>query len=55
MAANARALDPLISRIFFIYARVNEGLNKVAELRPFLHDALRTATLRHDEDTQVSD
>ncbi|CAG8452911.1 4389_t:CDS:10 [Paraglomus occultum] len=49
-----RTLDQLSARIYFYYARFYELLGKLAEIRPILLAAQRTATLRHDDDCQAT-
>ncbi|XP_057292701.1 26S proteasome non-ATPase regulatory subunit 3-like isoform X2 [Hydractinia symbiolongicarpus] len=50
---NRRTLDPLSAVCYFYYARAYELLDRLKDIRPFLHARLRTATLRHDNDGQV--
>ncbi|PKY44576.1 hypothetical protein RhiirA4_400049 [Rhizophagus irregularis] len=51
---NRRTLDQLSARIYFYYARFYELTEKLAEIRPVLLAAQRTATLRHDNDSQAT-
>ncbi|KAJ3159809.1 26S proteasome non-ATPase regulatory subunit [Geranomyces michiganensis] len=51
---NRRTLDQLAGRIYFYYARFYELADKLTEARPVLLAAQRTATLRHDDDTQAT-
>ncbi|CAG8671298.1 10588_t:CDS:10 [Acaulospora morrowiae] len=51
---NRRTLDQLSSRIYFYYARFYELTGNLAEIRPTLLAAQRTATLRHDDDSQAT-
>lgn len=51
---NRRTLDPLSSRVFFYYSRAHELSGKYAEIRPKLLALLRTATLRHNYDGQIT-
>ncbi|ORY40966.1 hypothetical protein BCR33DRAFT_852438 [Rhizoclosmatium globosum] len=50
---NRRSLDQLSAKIYFYYERFSEIANRLAEVRPTLLAALRTATLRHDDETQA--
>jgi len=52
-AYNRRTLDALAAVSYFYYSRVYEILNRLQDIRSFLHSRLRTATLRHDSDGQV--
>ncbi|RIA82899.1 proteasome regulatory subunit C-terminal-domain-containing protein [Glomus cerebriforme] len=52
--SNRRTLDQLSARIYFYYARFYELTEKLAEIRPVLLAAQRTATLRHDDDSQAT-
>ncbi|KAI8883634.1 hypothetical protein K501DRAFT_219032 [Backusella circina FSU 941] len=49
---NRRTLDQLSARIYFYHARFYELQNRLADIRPLQIAAYRTATLRHDEETQ---
>ncbi|CAG8461882.1 8713_t:CDS:10 [Funneliformis caledonium] len=51
---NRRTLDQLSARIYFYYARFYELTGNLAEIRPVLLAAQRTATLRHDDDSQAT-
>ncbi|KAJ3057586.1 26S proteasome non-ATPase regulatory subunit, partial [Quaeritorhiza haematococci] len=51
---NRRTLDQLGSRLYFYYARFFELTNKLADARPVLLAAQRTATLRQDHETQAT-
>ncbi|TPX56637.1 hypothetical protein PhCBS80983_g04383 [Powellomyces hirtus] len=53
-ALNRRTLDQLAGRIYFYYARFYELSDRLTEARPLLLAAQRTATLRHDDDTQAT-
>ncbi|KND03500.1 proteasome regulatory particle lid subunit RPN3 [Spizellomyces punctatus DAOM BR117] len=53
-ALNRRTLDQLAGRLYFYFARFYELADKLAEARPVLLAAQRTATLRHDDDTQAT-
>lgn len=50
---NRRTLDSIAALGYFYYARIYELLDKLKDIRGFLHARLRTATLRHDSDGQV--
>ncbi|KAF9129308.1 26S proteasome non-ATPase regulatory subunit [Mortierella sp. 14UC] len=49
---NRRSLDQLAAKVYFYYARFYELTGRLAEIRPILLNAQRTATLRRDDDTQ---
>ncbi|KAG0246362.1 proteasome regulatory subunit C-terminal-domain-containing protein [Mortierella sp. GBAus27b] len=49
---NRRSLDQLSAKVYFYYARFYEVAGRLAEIRPTLLNAQRTATLRRDDDTQ---
>ncbi|CAG8738912.1 21966_t:CDS:10, partial [Racocetra persica] len=51
---NRRTLDQLSARIYFYYARFYELTGNLAVIRPTLLAAQRTATLRHDDDSQAT-
>ncbi|ORZ25224.1 proteasome regulatory subunit C-terminal-domain-containing protein [Absidia repens] len=51
---NRRTLDLLAARIYFYHARFYELTNRLAEIRPMQLAAHRTATLRHDDETQAT-
>lgn len=51
---NRRSLDYLSAKMWFYYARCAELLNQSAVIVPTLLLALRTATLRHDDEVQAS-
>ena len=46
-------MNQLIAKCYFYYARVYELVDRLQDIRPFLHAHLRTATLKHDTDGQV--
>jgi len=50
---NRRTLDPLSAVCYFYYSRAYELVNRLKEIRGFLHARLRTATLRHNNDEQA--
>ncbi|KAI7863241.1 proteasome regulatory subunit C-terminal-domain-containing protein [Spinellus fusiger] len=51
---NRRTLDQLAARIYFYHARFYELTGRLAEIRPLQLAAHRTATLRHDDETQAT-
>ncbi|OZJ06983.1 hypothetical protein BZG36_00260 [Bifiguratus adelaidae] len=51
---NRRTLDQLTARVYFYYARFYELTDRLGEIRPLLLQLHRTATLRHDDDTQAT-
>lgn len=51
---NRRSLDFLSAKVWFYYSRAKELLNESDDIVPNLLAALRTATLRHDTETQAS-
>jgi len=51
---NRRSLDYLAAKVWFYYSRAKELLKESEETAPLLLAALRTATLRHDTETQAS-
>ncbi|ODQ67592.1 hypothetical protein NADFUDRAFT_45658 [Nadsonia fulvescens var. elongata DSM 6958] len=51
---NRRSLDQLSAKIWFYYARAKELSGQLDEIRPVLLNALGTATIRHDTETQAS-
>ncbi|CAG8737617.1 11288_t:CDS:10, partial [Dentiscutata erythropus] len=51
---NRRTLDQLSARTYFYYARFYELTGNLAVIRPTLLAAQRTATLRHDDDSQAT-
>ncbi|KAI8816805.1 proteasome regulatory subunit C-terminal-domain-containing protein [Fimicolochytrium jonesii] len=53
-ALNRRTLDQLSGRLYFYLARFHELSNTMASARPVLLAVQRTATLRHDDDTQAT-
>lgn len=50
-SANRRSLDLINAKIWFYIARTKELLNDLISIRPELLLALRTATLKHDNET----
>ncbi|ORX90678.1 hypothetical protein K493DRAFT_57278 [Basidiobolus meristosporus CBS 931.73] len=51
---NRRSLDQIAARIYFYYSRAYELTDRLAEIRPKLLAAQRTATLRRDDDCQAT-
>ncbi|CAO3656321.1 unnamed protein product [Mucor hiemalis] len=51
---NCRTMDQLAARVFFYHGRFYELSGKLAEIRPMQLSAHRTATLRHDVETQAT-
>ncbi|KAJ3190340.1 26S proteasome non-ATPase regulatory subunit [Gaertneriomyces sp. JEL0708] len=51
---NRRTLDQLGGRIYFYFSRFYELQGRLGDARPLLLAAQRTATLRHDDDTQAT-
>lgn len=51
---NRRTLDFILAKLWFYVARAAELSNDLPSLRPELLAALRTATLRHDDQTTAS-
>ncbi|XP_065666247.1 26S proteasome non-ATPase regulatory subunit 3 isoform X2 [Hydra vulgaris] len=50
---NRRTLDLIAASCYFYYSRSYELVNRLTEIREFLHARLRTTTLRHDIDGQA--
>ncbi|CAI5757578.1 unnamed protein product [Candida verbasci] len=51
---NKRSLDFLQSKLWFFISRTKELISDLSSIRPELLYSLRTATLRHDNETQAS-
>eukprot|EP01135_Chromosphaera_perkinsii_P010908 Nk52_evm1s2276 gene=Nk52_evmTU1s2276 len=51
---NRRTFDGLSAKCYFYYSLCHERCDRLAEIRPLLHDVLRTATLNHDEACQAT-
>ncbi|KAI8341521.1 proteasome regulatory subunit C-terminal-domain-containing protein [Chlamydoabsidia padenii] len=51
---NRRTLDLLAARIYFYHARFYELVDRLADIRPMQLAAHRTASLRHDDETQAT-
>eukprot|EP01132_Coremiostelium_polycephalum_P000410 gene410-520_t len=51
---NRISLYPLSSKIFFYYSLSYEMIHSLEQIRPFLLSALRTATLRHNDEGQAT-
>ncbi|KAJ1538276.1 26S proteasome non-ATPase regulatory subunit, partial [Cladochytrium tenue] len=49
---NRRSLDPIASKIYFYYSCFYENAGQLADIRPTLLTAQRTAVLRHDAESQ---
>lgn len=49
-----RLVDPLAAKCWFYVARTAELQGDTVLLRPAMHAALRTATLRHDDETRAA-
>lgn len=54
LSYNRRSLDYLSGKVWFYYSYGKELSNELEEARPLLLSALRSATLRHDTETQAS-
>ncbi|CEJ03868.1 hypothetical protein RMCBS344292_17843 [Rhizopus microsporus] len=54
VSMNRRTMDQLAARIYFYHARFHELTNRLAEIRPIQLAAHRTATLRHDVESQAT-
>ncbi|KAI8988817.1 proteasome regulatory subunit C-terminal-domain-containing protein [Pilobolus umbonatus] len=54
VSLNRRTMDQLAARIFYYHGRFYELTNRLSEIRPIQLAAYRTATLRHDEETQAT-
>lgn len=54
LSYNRRSLDYLSAKVWFYYSWGKELNNELEEARPLLLNALRSATLRHDTETQAS-
>lgn len=50
---NRRTLDLIAAKIYFYHSRVAELTDKLESIRSFLHNRLRTATLRNDFEGQA--
>ncbi|XP_041087734.1 26S proteasome non-ATPase regulatory subunit 3-like isoform X2 [Polyodon spathula] len=51
---NRRALDLIAAKCYYYHSQVYEFQSKLDIVRSFLHGRLRTATLRHDADSQAT-
>eukprot|EP01094_Clydonella_sp_ATCC50884_P010834 TRINITY_DN20649_c0_g1_i1.p2 TRINITY_DN20649_c0_g1~~TRINITY_DN20649_c0_g1_i1.p2 ORF type:complete len:500 (-),score=193.38 TRINITY_DN20649_c0_g1_i1:135-1634(-) len=51
---NRRNLDPVLAKAYFYYARCAELCDSFGDIRPELLHAYRTASLRHDIETQAT-
>lgn len=54
LSYNRRSLDYLAAKVWFYYSLGKELNNELEEIRPLFLNSLRTATLRHDTETQAS-
>lgn len=52
-ALNRRTLDPISGKVYFYLARAHDIADKLADIRPLLLAAQRTASLRQDADSQA--
>ncbi|KAH7951888.1 hypothetical protein HPB52_014840 [Rhipicephalus sanguineus] len=52
-AQNRRTLDLLASKCYFYHSRCYELVDRMSDIRSFLHSRLRTATLRSDYEGQA--
>ncbi|KAG6854107.1 hypothetical protein C0991_010522 [Blastosporella zonata] len=53
-ALNRRSMDPIAAKIWFAVERAYELGGELADARPLFLAAQRTASLRHDDETQAS-
>ncbi|KAG8923530.1 26S proteasome non-ATPase regulatory subunit [Tulasnella sp. 418] len=53
-ALNRRSLDPIAAKVYFYLGRLYELEGNLAEIRPLLLAAQRTASLRRDDDCQAT-
>ncbi|KAH7922762.1 PCI-domain-containing protein [Leucogyrophana mollusca] len=53
-AMNRRSMDPIAAKVWFAVERSYELGGELADARPIFLAAQRTASLRHDDDTQAS-
>ncbi|KAH9973806.1 PCI domain-containing protein [Lactifluus volemus] len=53
-ALNRRSLDPIAAKVWFALERAYELGGELSDARPFFLAAQRTASLRHDDETQAS-
>lgn len=51
---NRRTMDPISAKLWFAIDRTYELVGELAEARPLFLAAQRTASLRHDDETQAS-
>ncbi|KDQ58425.1 hypothetical protein JAAARDRAFT_34215 [Jaapia argillacea MUCL 33604] len=51
---NRRSMDPLAARVWYAVERTYELAGELADARPLFLAAQRTASLRHDDETQAS-
>ncbi|KAI0064323.1 diphenol oxidase-A2 [Artomyces pyxidatus] len=53
-ALNRRSLDPIAAKVWFAVERTYELAGELSDARPLFLAAQRTASLRHDDETQAS-
>nr|ASF90209.1 hypothetical protein SPAR04377 [Bartheletia paradoxa] len=53
-SSNRRTSDQLAARVYFYYGRLYELTDRLAEIRPTLLAAQRTAAIRHDDDSEAT-
>ncbi|GJE85501.1 PCI-domain-containing protein [Phanerochaete sordida] len=53
-ALNRRSMDPIAAKVWYAVERAYELTGDLAEARPLFLAAQRTASLRHDDETQAS-
>ncbi|KAF9787964.1 PCI domain-containing protein [Thelephora terrestris] len=53
-ALNRRSMDPIAAKVWYVVERTYELAGDLAEARPLFLAAQRTASLRHDDETQAS-
>ncbi|TFL04701.1 PCI domain-containing protein [Pterulicium gracile] len=51
---NRRSMDPIAAKVWYAVERVYELRGELAQARPLFFAAQRTASLRHDEETEAS-
>jgi 26S proteasome regulatory subunit N3 len=53
-AWNRRSMDPIAAKVWYVVERAYELVGELSDARPLFLAAQRTASLRHDDDTQAS-
>ncbi|KAH9947507.1 diphenol oxidase-A2 [Amylocystis lapponica] len=53
-ALNRRSMDPIAAKVWYAVERTYELCGELADARPLFLSAQRTASLRHDDETQAS-